>query len=75
MMYEPNPSSASFCSHKFRSADSRYGIGIIVNGGNILWAHWPFSCGFFTDIRIFRSNLRNKLLPTEKVIAEQVYCD
>lgn len=44
-----------------------------MNGGNIAWAYGPFSCGFFTDLRIFRSNLRNKLFPNEKVFAEQVY--
>lgn len=42
---------------------------------NIFWAYWPFSSGVFADLRIFWSNLRNKILPHENVIADQGYSD
>ena len=53
----------------------RYEVGISIEEGNIVWAHGPFECGTFSDLRIYRSRLKHDLLEGEMIVADQAYPD
>ena len=72
---EPSPFSTDWFCHKFKSAGVRYEVAVSVTTGYIVWVHGPYPCGSHPDVRIFRLKLKNKLLPSERVIADQGYRD
>ena len=48
-------------------------IGTYIRTGNTCWFNGILFCGIMPDIYILHSKLKNKLLPGERVIAEEGY--
>lgn len=74
-IYEPTPFSPEYYSHKINNAGLRYKIGLSFGSGEIVWVHAPFTCGSFSDVRIFRIGMKRKLLRGEYVVAHGGYTD
>ena len=72
---EPTPFSTIWYSHKHNGAGVRYEIAVSVFTGRIVWVNGPFPCGSYSDLRIFRRNLKKMLDQNEKVIADRGYRD
>jgi len=72
---EPSPFNAKWYSHKFKGPGLRYEVGVCISTGHIVWAHGPFPCGTYPDLRVFRLRMKGKLLPDEKVVADSGYRD
>lgn len=72
-IYEPNPFWKGWWSHKFNGPGLRYEIAICIVTGHIVWVNGPFPCGAYSDIGIFRLNLRQMLDEGEMVIADRGY--
>lgn len=72
---EPAPFDAKWFSHKFRGPGLRYEIGLSITDGNIVWAHGPFPCGAWADLRIFRADLKLRLKDGEHVLTDGGYRD
>jgi hypothetical protein len=70
---EPSPFSPKWFSHKFKGPGLRYEIAVCIQTGHIVWIHGPFPCGPWPDLKIFRSNLKNRLCPGEMVEANNGY--
>lgn len=70
---EPQPFSSQWFSSKFNGPGVRYELAVCIQTGDIVWMHGPFPCGSWPDIKIFRSKLKNKLLPNEMVEADLGY--
>jgi len=67
-IWEPrHPFSKSWCSHKLEGAGLRCEVGICIQTGDIVWINGPFRCGHWSDLKIFRQGLKNKLRPGEMV--------
>lgn len=74
-IHEPTPFSPRWYSHKFHGPGLRYEVGVSVATGDIVWAHGPFPCGEFSDVRIFRLGMKQHLGNGELVIADGGYTD
>lgn len=72
---EPTPFSRIWYSHKFKGAGLRYEVGVSINKGFIVWTNGPYPCGSYTDIVIFRDQLKACLLVSEVVLADKGYVD
>lgn len=70
---EPSPFNTKWYSHKLNKAGLRYEVGVCIQTGDIVWINGPFPCGKWPDLKIFRSQLRQLLLPGEKVEADNGY--
>ena len=70
---EPQPFNKKWYSHKFKSAGLRYEVGVGLQSGDICWVNGPFPCGSWSDLKIFKSKLANRLLPGEMVEADKGY--
>ena len=51
----------------------RWEIGTCIRTVNICWFNGPFNYGIMPDISIFSLNLKHKILPGERVIADGGY--
>lgn len=71
---EPTPWSPTWYSHKFKHAALRYEIALSLRG-QIVWVNGPFPAGTFSDLKIFRIDLKNKLNEDELIIADRTYRD
>ena len=69
---EPVPFDSLWYSHKFNGPGLAYELGLCIKTGDIVWYHGPFPAKH-PDLSIFRSNLKNLLLPGEKVVADLGY--
>ena len=58
---------------KFKSAGFRWEVGTSIKGGDICWINGPFPPDLMPDITFFRLNLKQLLMPGEKVIADKKY--
>ena len=54
-------------SHKFHSTALGYEIAVSIHTGNLLWAGGPYRPGEYTDVLIYRENLKKLLDPGELV--------
>ena len=70
---EPTPFSRTWFSKKFHGAGLRYEVGVCIQTGDICWINGPFKPGVWNDLAIFRRNLRQRLLPWEKVECDAGY--
>lgn len=70
---EPSPFSSCWYSHKFKSSGLRYEIGVCLFSSQIAWINGPFPCGARNNQRMFKSNLRDRLWSSEKVVADGGY--
>ena len=70
---EPKPFSKGWYSHKFKGPGLRYEIVICITTGWIVAFNGPFKAGNWPDKRIFKSLLKTKLEPGEKVVADCGY--
>ena len=70
---EPVPFDKVWFSKKFSGAALRYEVGICIQTGDICWINGPFKPGRWNDLAIFRRNLRQRLLPGEKVECDAGY--
>lgn len=73
MICEPAPFSSKWFSHKFKGPGLRYEVAVSIIGGDIVHTNGPFPCGAWPDIKIFRSQLIDKLAPREMVEADNGY--
>ena len=73
LIQEPIPFSSGWYSHKFKHAGLRYIIATSLFTGEITYVEGPFPCGHWSDVRIFRNNLKDHLLPGEMVVADRGY--
>ena len=69
---EPIPFQPGYFSHKIHASALRYEVGVAVHSGFIVWVNGPYPAGW-TDINIFRDELKFELSPTEKIIADKGY--
>ena len=60
-------------SHKFKGAAFRWELASSVKTGRLCWFNGPFPCGIMPDLRIFWSNLKTLLLPSEGVLVDKGY--
>ena len=67
------PINRRWYSHKFKSAGTRYEVGVCIQTGDICWINGPFMCGRWPDINIFRVGLKRLLAPNEMVVADKGY--
>lgn len=72
---EPIPFSPRWYSQKLNCSGLRYEVGISINRGYIVWVNGPYLCGEFTDVDIFRAELKTKLFDGEQVLADKGYTD
>lgn len=72
---EPIPFDPMWYSHKFKTAGVRYEVGVAVHTGDIVWVNGAFACGPWSDLKIFRADMKHALDPHEKVIADRGYID
>ena len=72
---EPHPFSRAWYSFKHNGPGVRYEIAVSTITRFIIWAHGPYPCGAYSDLKIFRLKLKGVLLPNEKVIADRGYKD
>lgn len=63
----------TFYSHKFKDSGVRYEVGLCIRTGWIVWISGPYPCGSWSDLTIFRHDLKNQLLQNELVEADQGY--
>jgi len=70
---EKKPFSPRWYSHKFRGPGLRYEVGVCCRTGWIVWAHGPFPCGEWPDLKIFKNYMMVKLDANERVIADNGY--
>lgn len=71
---EPNPFSEKWSSHKLGgSAGLNYEIGLSIHKPQLKWVKGPTPPGEFPDISVFRQELKNKIPPGRKVIADDGY--
>ncbi len=59
---EPRPFEPKWFGHKHEGARLRYEICICATRGWVVWTNGPFPCGFYSDLRIFRRDLKQVLL-------------
>jgi hypothetical protein len=69
----PLPFDKKWYSHKFKGAGFRYEIASCIKTGDIVFVNGPFPCGKWPDLKIFRRDLKNVLLPNEKIEADRGY--
>jgi len=73
MIAEPTPFSKEWYCYKHGCAGLRYEIATCIQTGHIVWVNGPFKCGKWPDIKIFRRNLKQRLLPCEMVECDRGY--
>ena len=69
---EPEPFNSLWYSHKFHGPGLAYELGVCIKTGDIVWWNGPFPAKH-PDRNIFRSTLKNLLLPGEKVVGDLGY--
>lgn len=74
MIQEPTKFSPNFYSHKLKHAGVRYEVCISLKG-SIVWVNGPFPAGSHSDLRVFRSSLKEKLNYGERILADRGYGD
>lgn len=72
---EPKPFDPKWFSHKFKGAGLRYEIAVGIRNGLIVWVFGGKPCGEFSDLSLAREELVYRLLPNEKVVADNGYKD
>ena len=70
---EPVPFSKIWYSKKFNGAGLRYEVGVCIQTGDICWINGPFKPGRWNDLSIFRRDLRQRLIPGERVETDAGY--
>ena len=70
---EPTEFLSRWFSHKFKGPGLRYEVAVSIHGGDIVHTNWPFPCGAWADLTIFRSELMNKLDRNKMVEADRGY--
>jgi len=55
-----------FSSHKFKKAAFRYELGLDVHSPRLVWINGPFKAGTYSDKKIFKGGLKDKLKPLRK---------
>jgi DDE superfamily endonuclease len=70
---EPHPFSRANYSYKFNGPGIRYEVAVCIRTGDIVWVNGLFQPGLWPDIKIFRLDLAQQLLPGERVEADKGY--
>lgn len=71
---EPNPWSEKWSSHKLGgSAGLNYELGLLIHKPKLVWVKGPTPPGLFNDVSVFRQELKNKIPPGKKVVADEGY--
>ena len=73
LIQEPTPFSRGWYSHKFKHAGVRYILAVSLFSGEIMYLEGPFPCGHWSDVRIYRYNLKHHLHIGEMVVADKGY--
>ena len=73
LIREPMPFNTTWYSHKFSGPGLRYELGLSIGNGHIVWAHAPFPCCAYPDLRIFRQGVKNCLKRGECVLTDGSY--
>jgi len=60
-------------SHKLNNPGYRYEVAVGVFSGEIVSLNGPFNAGSNSDVKIFRSDLKQKLGENEKALADRGY--
>lgn len=50
---EPQPFNPKWYSRKFNDPGLRHEVGLCIMTGGIAWAHGPFPCGSYSDLKNF----------------------
>lgn len=72
---EPQPFCSDWYSHKINGPGLRYEIALSIYESKLVWVSGPFPAGKYTDLVIFRRNLKNQLDEHECVISDEIYKD
>lgn len=70
---EPTPFDGKWYSHKFKGPGVRYEVVIGIHNKYIVSINGPYPCGAWPDLKIARQDLIKKLLPGERVEADNGY--
>ena len=62
-------------SHKFHSAALRYEIYLSIFTGNIVRVNGPFKPGVYSDVSIYRNDLKKLIIYSELVLTDDGYPD
>ena len=71
---EPTPFSSNWCSPKYNRAAVRYEMATSISG-SIVWIYGPFMAGSDSELKIFQSRLKQKLLHDEIIVGDSAYKD
>lgn len=72
---EPHPFCSDWYSHKLNGPGLRYEIALSIYDSELVWVNGPFPAGTYTDLKIFRRNLKDQLNEHECVVADEIYKD
>ena len=72
---EPTPFSSIWYSHKLNASALRYEVAVTLRNPEVCWVNGPWPAGQFSDLRIFRQDLKQNLDENEYVIADGTYAD
>jgi hypothetical protein len=69
---EPTDWDKTWFSHKFKGPAVKYEVAVCIEKGHIVWTNGPFR-GSVNDLKIFKSDLANRVPPGKIVIADKGY--
>ena len=64
---DPSPFQTKWYSHKHNGLGLHCELAVSVSLGHIGWANGPYPCGSFSDVKIYRQDLKEMLDGPEKV--------
>lgn len=70
---EPTPFDPKWYSHKFKGPGVRYEVVIGIHNKYIVSINGPYPCGAWPDLKIARHDLIKKLIPGERIEADNGY--
>lgn len=72
---KPKPFTSLWYLQKWNGARLRYELELCIWNGNVVSAHGPFACGYYSYMSNFRVKLQSAVENCEKDIADTIYTD
>lgn len=74
-IHEPSPLDPTFYSHKLNRSAYRYEVVVSIDGWDPVCFNGPFKAGSYTNLIIFRGDLKQHIIVNEFVVADRTYRD